>query len=83
MVTGQQQVGRDSVTVVSRGTANTRKLVWGDLPGYHALLEQLAVTPQVYDLPKAPALDAGQWVNTHMKEVGVAVGWFGRSGGTL
>jgi hypothetical protein len=37
--------------------------------GYEAVLKEVYSLPDTHDMPSAPALDAGQWVDTHFKEV--------------
>lgn len=46
-----------------------KKLKYQDIGGYHEMLTDFIQTTEVYDIPKAPMLDPGQWVDAHFKEV--------------
>jgi hypothetical protein len=68
---------RPGLLEVPRAPPKQKKLGYADLQGYQELLESLVVLPESHaaDMPKAPMLDAGQWLDTHFKQVwGAAVG---------
>lgn len=46
-----------------------KKLKYTDIQGYQEAMRSLALTTEDYEIPRTPALDAGQWVDTHFKEV--------------
>jgi hypothetical protein len=56
---------------IIRTSPKQKKLTFGDIQGYQELLESLVALPGSHaaDMPKAPMLDAGQWVDAHFKQV--------------
>ncbi|WIA18449.1 hypothetical protein OEZ85_009908 [Tetradesmus obliquus] len=57
---------------VPRQPARQKRLTYADVQGYEQLLSSLVMLPgsHAQNMPKAPMLDAGQWVDTHFKQEG-------------
>lgn len=60
---------------VPRQPARQKRLTYADVQGYEQLLSSLVMLPgsHAQNMPKAPMLDAGQWVDTHFKQVCVVM----------
>ncbi|KAF6262382.1 hypothetical protein COO60DRAFT_651604 [Scenedesmus sp. NREL 46B-D3] len=57
---------------LAHAPARQKRLTYKDVQGYQELLTSLVSLPESHaqDMPKAPMLDAGQWVDAHFKQEG-------------